>query len=146
MPNTVFARYSLKTRITFATLVIFAVCLWCLSFIAGQLLQKDMERQLGEQQFSTVSTVAESLNSEFSLRFDALSRVAEKLAPLLQGNTNLQAFLENNIALNSMFNGGVIAYRPDYTAIADFPVIGGLALTTRIVSRSSRQSRKGNRH
>ena len=124
MPNTVFARFSLKTRITLATLVIFAICLWCLSFVAGQLLQKDMERQLGEQQFSTVSTVAGLLNSEFGLRFDALSRVAEKLAPLLQDNTNLQAFLENNIALHSMFNGGVIAYRPDYTAIADFPVIG----------------------
>ena len=122
--NTVLARYSLKTRITFATLVIFAISLWLLSFIAGQLLQKDMERKLGEQQYSTVSAVAGSLDTEFSLRFDALHRVASVMAPFSQNSTDLQLFLDNRIALHSMFNGGVIAYRSDYTAIADSPVIG----------------------
>ena len=124
MSSTVLARDSLKTRITLFTLAIFAISLWSLSFLSDQMLRKDMERQLGEQQFSTVSTMAESLNSQFNLRFDALSRAAAVIAPLMQKNENLQAFLEGQIALHSMFNGGVMAYDTDATAIADFPVIG----------------------
>ena len=88
------------------------------------MLREDMERQLGEQQFATVSTVAASINSEINLRFDALSNVAARAVPFMQDSGALQVFLESRAALKSMFNGGFIVYRPDCTAIADSPMIG----------------------
>ena len=49
---------SLSTKITLAALGIFLAGIWSLSFYAGQILRKDMEARLGEQQFATVSLVA----------------------------------------------------------------------------------------
>lgn len=53
-------RQSLKTRITLATLGVFVVSLWMLSIAASRMLRSDMERLLGDQQFSTVSLLAAS--------------------------------------------------------------------------------------
>ncbi len=133
MPTTIHLWHSLKTRITLGTLAIFLVIVWTLLFLASQILRKDMERVLGEQQFSTVSILADQINREFGLRFDALSKVAAMATPLMHNSTALQSFLENRPALQSMFNGGIIVYRPDCTAIADFPVIGrvGVSYTDR---------------
>ena len=133
MQITVLPRHTLKTRITLATLAIFLVSLWTLLFLASQILRKDMERVLGEQQFSTVSIVADQINREFELRLNALSKVTAMVTPLMQDSRALQAFLENRPELLSLFNGGLIAHRPDCTAIADFPVIGrvGVSYTDR---------------
>jgi PAS domain S-box-containing protein len=124
MPFAGLNRHSLRARLTLVMLVIFALSLSSLSFISGQMLRQDMERQLGDQQFATVSTVAAAINSELSLRFDALSNVAAKATPHMQDSRALQTFLASRPALTSMFNGGFIVYRPDCTAIADFPVLG----------------------
>ncbi|MFZ4439303.1 MAG: hypothetical protein ACOYOS_12810 [Syntrophales bacterium] len=53
---------SLKTRVTVITLAIFLVGIWSLAFYASYTLQKDMERALGEQQFSKVSIIAAEIN------------------------------------------------------------------------------------
>lgn len=66
------ARHSLKTRITLSTLVIFVVGIWALTYWASQMLRQDMQRLLGEQQFSTVSAVASDINDELESRFKAL--------------------------------------------------------------------------
>ena len=58
MPLSVDVWYSLKTRITLTTLLIFLASLWALSFYASRVLQQDMQRQLAEQQFSTASMIA----------------------------------------------------------------------------------------
>ena len=49
---------SLKTRVTLLTLVIFLLTLWALVLYAGQLLRKDLERVIGEQQLSVVRIIA----------------------------------------------------------------------------------------
>ena len=46
MPLLVDVWYSLKTRITLTTLLIFLASLWALSFYASRVLQQDMQRQL----------------------------------------------------------------------------------------------------
>ena len=53
---------------------IFPAGIWSLSFYAGQILRKDMERRLGEQQFATVSLVASQVESELATRLHAGSR------------------------------------------------------------------------
>lgn len=52
MASTILPRLFLQTRITWATLAIFVLSLWPLSFFASRLLRQDTERLLGEQQFS----------------------------------------------------------------------------------------------
>jgi hypothetical protein len=72
----IFQWRSLKTRVTIFTLAIFLVSLWSLAFYAGRMLRQDMQRLLGEQQFSTV----------------LLERLGLKVAPLsigLQGAVDL---------------------------------------------------------
>ena len=47
-----FAWRSIKTKVVFATLGIFVLCIWTLTFYASRFLREDMEKLLGEQQFS----------------------------------------------------------------------------------------------
>ena len=128
MASTVLAWHSLKTRIALTTLVIFLASLWSLSFLASQILRKDMERLLGEQQLSTVSIVAAQISSELNLRFDALNRVAESIAPFMQDRTAMQSVLEERPIIHSLFSAGAIVYGLNNRAIADIPVITTLLL------------------
>ncbi len=124
MSSTAAFPHSLKSRITLAVLGVFLLILWTLSFLASQMLRKDMERMLGEQQFSTVSTMADSIQSALSLRYEALDRTASALAGDMRNGEALQAYLEGQTALPSLFNGGLIVYGPDNTGIAAIPVLG----------------------
>ena len=128
MPNSVRARFSLKTKITAATLTVFALSLWSLLFISDEMLRKKMELQIGEQQFSTVSAVAASLDSEVAVRFESLRNVAARIAPLLRNEKGVQAYLDNNPVLQSMFNGGVIAINRSAKAIAELPLVDRIGL------------------
>lgn len=125
---TILSRLSLKTKITVTTLAVFAFSLWSLLFFSDQLLHRKLERQIGEQQFSTVSTVAASLDSEFAVRFESLRNVASRMAPLLRNEKGVQAFLENRPVLQSMFNGGVIAFNRSAKAIAEVPLMDRIGL------------------
>ncbi|MDO9195193.1 PAS domain S-box protein [Rhodoferax sp.] len=117
---------SLNTRVTLSTLAIFLASLWSLSFYASQMLRKDMEQLLGEQQFSTVSMLADSINADVNDRWGALTTVAKTIGPALLGNAAaMQAFLDERPLLQSHFNGGVIAHRMDGTAIAEVPASAG---------------------
>ena len=119
---------SLKSRITLGVLGVFLLILWTLSFLASQMLRKDMERMLGEQQFSTVSTMAASIQSDLTLRYETLERTARALADHMRHGEVLQAALERQTALPSLFNGGLIVYGPDNTGIAAVPVLGQVGI------------------
>ena len=53
---------SLRTRLTLITLSIFLISVWSLAFIANRVLRDNMQRVLGEQQFATVSLLANEIN------------------------------------------------------------------------------------
>ena len=117
---------SLKTRVTLLTLGIFVLGIWALSFYASRMLKEDMRRVLGEQQFQTVSIVAEQVNDELTERLEALERIAQEMDGLLVANpAALQARLEQRPLLQNLFNGGVFATGVDGTAIADVPLSTG---------------------
>jgi PAS domain S-box-containing protein len=117
---------SLNTRVTIFTLIIFVVSLWSLAFYATRMLRTDMERQLGEQQFSTVSLVATDINWELDDRLKALEAVAGRVRPTLLGNpAALQIHLEERLGLLQMFNGGTFVTGIDGTAIASIPISVG---------------------
>ena len=121
-----FRRQSLKARVTIFTLIIFLIGMWSLALFATYMLRQDMQRLLGEQQFSAVSYMAADVNQELSLRLKALETLAETAAPLFsQGAASLQAHLEQRPLLQKLFNGGILALAPDGTAVADVPRAAG---------------------
>jgi PAS domain S-box-containing protein len=117
---------SVKARVTLSVLAISLASLWSLSYYASEMLHKDMERVLGKQQFSAVSVVAAQINRMVDSRLNALESIAASLAPTMRGApATTQARLEQLTLLPSLFNGGVIVYRTDGTAIAEVPVSAG---------------------
>ena len=115
-------KHSLKTRITLAMLGIFLVCMWSLSLYSTRMLNEDMVRLLGEQQFSAVSMVAAQINRELEIRFNALKDVADASVDIMpEGPAALQAFLEQRRVLHALFNGGIVIFGADGRAIADYP-------------------------
>ena len=121
---------SLKTRVTLFTLAIFVASIWALAFYASRMLRQDMQRLLGEQQYSIVSVLAADINQELGDRLNALEKVVERLTPAMLGDAaTMQRFLEDRPVLQTFFNGGVIAYRTDGTAIADsLPAAGRIGV------------------
>ena len=114
---------SLKTRVTLVTSLIFVVSLWALSFWASHMLRKDMERLLGEQQFSTVSIVASQVEREINVRIELLEKVAALLgSTMAESNAATQHLIELNPALEMLFNAGVVANDINGDVIADLPV------------------------
>ncbi|MEO8117792.1 MAG: PAS domain S-box protein [Rhodoferax sp.] len=107
-------------------LAVFLVGLWSLSFFASQMLRQDMGRLLGEQQFAMVTFVAAAVNRELDDRLVALKTVAQTVSPAMLGQAaTMQTLLQERPVLQRLFNGGVIAYRLDGTAIAEVPPSSG---------------------
>ncbi len=122
MTSTVLFRHSLKTRITLTTLGLFVASLWALSFYASQMLRKDMERLLGDQQFSIASFVAEEFDDEIGHRIAGLERVGSVITPeLLSKPAELQRFLDDRFVLHSLFNGDIAVVDPRGSAVAIAP-------------------------
>ena len=117
---------SLKTRVTLFTLAIFVLSIWATTFFASRLLQGDMQRLLGEQQFSTVSVIASNVNDRLSDRLRALEAIAVQIdADLLAHTVKLQTQLEERPILSIMFNAGTFATGVDGLAVASLPVTAG---------------------
>jgi PAS domain S-box-containing protein len=122
MPAKLLARHSLKTRITLATLSIFMISIWLLAFYASRMLREDMHRLLSEQQFSTVTFIADELDHELGDRLKSLEKVAGTVTPAMLANpASLQASLESRLILHAPFNAGVVAVSAAGVAIAEVP-------------------------
>ena len=122
MPLHGLARYSLKTRVTLLTLLIFVLSIWSLAFYASRLLRDDMQRSLSEQQFATVSFVAAQVNEELRDRMIGLEGIARQITPSMMAKpAEIQELLERRPFLNILFNAGVFVIGSEGTAIADSP-------------------------
>jgi len=122
----IFQWRSLKTRVTIFTLTFFLIGIWSLAFYSNYKLHNDMEKALGEQQFSTVSIIAAEINAGLDNMMKALEQVAALITPaMLADAATVQTFIETSPVFSMMFNGGVFVLLPDGTAIADFPLSTG---------------------
>ena len=120
---------SLKTRVTLFALAIFVVGIWSVAFYASRTLRADMQRLLGDQQFSMVSLLAAQVDNDIDERVKALELVAAHITPaMLNKPADLQAFLEQRPVFQKQFNTGVIALRADGVAIAEVPRSGRIGV------------------
>ncbi|MCX7162000.1 MAG: PAS domain-containing protein, partial [Rhodocyclales bacterium] len=102
-------RHSLKTRITLSALTVFVISIWMLSLYTSRMLREDMERLLGEQQFSTASFIASQVDDEMRDRLAALEQYAtRRVDPSMLGDpAALQIRLETSPTIQIMFNAGL---------------------------------------
>ena len=123
MGKSVFLLNSLKTRLVLGSLAIFLVSLWSLSFYVSHTLRRDMERLLGEQQYSMVSLVADRVDHEFEDRIAWLEEAARQTETVMPaGPEVVQEQLERWKNLFAKFNGGTFVTGVDGTAIAAIPL------------------------
>lgn len=116
---------SLKTRITLATLVIFLVSLWSLSYYASRMLHQDMEHLLGEQQFSMLSVVANAIDEDLEEQIKELEHAAGAIdSAWLKNPAVLQGIMARQIMLQNHFNAGVQVVGRDGVVIAEVPQTG----------------------
>ena len=117
---------SLKTRVTLFTLAIFVISIWSLAFYASRMLREDMQRLLGEQQYASVSLVADEVNRELDERLQTLKLVAQEFPLATPGPASgMQALLEQQRTLLAHFNGGLTLRNREGVAIADAPRSAG---------------------
>ena len=115
-------RVSLKTRVALFTLAIFVVCICLLALYASRMLRQDMQRLLGEHQFSTVSLVAGEVNQQVGERFNTMELVARDISPAMMANpSKLQALLAQRPVFRRMFNAGTFITDRDGTTLAAMP-------------------------
>ena len=119
-------RRSIKTRVTLFTLTIFLVSIWVLSFYASSVMHQNMQRLLGEQQFSAVRNIAEEINDELSNGKAGLEDLARHIDDRLMARPDaLLTMLEQSVFWGHMFNGGIFVTDARGTAIADVPLATG---------------------
>lgn len=119
-----FKWYSLKTRVTVLTLVIFLIGIWALSFYVMQTLRKNMERLLSEQQLSTVSFVAAAINQEMEIRLRGLEIIAQSASlGILENPAALHALLAQHPTLLNLFNAGISVTRTDDASTFSAPFL-----------------------
>jgi len=113
---------SLKTRVTLFALGIFLIGIWSLAFYSEKILRQDMERLLGEHQFSTAAFIAADIDVELRHRLRALEIASGGItAAMLDNAAAMQASLEHRPVFLSLFNGGIFVTRMDGIVIADAP-------------------------
>ncbi|MFZ6749391.1 EAL domain-containing protein [Undibacterium sp. Ren11W] len=113
----------LKTRLTLFTLLIFLISIWVLEIFASHMLRQDMQALLGQQQFSTVSVIADEINRELDGRIKALEFIASGVTPAMLSDTAaLQKSIEERVILQRMFNAGVLIVRADGSTLAEIPL------------------------
>jgi PAS domain S-box-containing protein len=111
---------SLKARVILTTLGIFLLSLGLLGAYASRMLRVDLERELGVQQFATVSLLAAQVDDDLRGRMQALQAIAGQISPTILADTpSLQQELDTHVVLNSLFNGGIFVTGTDGTVIAD---------------------------
>ena len=126
MKRNLFTWRSLKTRVTLLTLLTFVISIWAVAFYASRVLREDMQTELGEQQYATISGIAREIESRLSDRKIALQTIAKEITPKVMADTAaLQTLLEQRPLLQLLFNGGVFITRTDGTAVADLPISTG---------------------
>lgn len=70
---------STKTRFALFVLLFTLTIVWSGAFFFSRLLREEMSQQLGNQQYSAVATLAETINNQLDTRIQVLERVGRDM-------------------------------------------------------------------
>ena len=113
---------SIKSRVTLFTLATFIIGIWYLSYFVSLKLQKDMTKQIGEQQLSSTALLANQISNDLLERQTTLEKLAEKIGEISLNNaTQVQVFLEDRFIIRRDFNAGAYVTNFDGMTIATVP-------------------------
>lgn len=116
------ASLSLQNRITLMTLLVFLLGIWSVTLYATRSLREDFIQVIGNQQYSTVSTLATQLNDELEEGLAQLGHMAGEIDPdLLQSPQRLQDYLVRHSEHIRSFNGGLRVSDHNGKTLASFP-------------------------
>jgi len=122
MNLTRFQKNSLKTRITFFMLLIFLASIWILGYFAIQNQRENMQRILGDHQYTIASLMAADIQEQIAARVAALERVARTIAQRrITDPADLQIQLTEFPLFQALFNGGTFITDINGEAIASLP-------------------------
>lgn len=122
-------QFSFKFRVILFTLAIFMVSVLLFSTYLSQMLRKDMQQLLGDQQLATVRMVAQEINANFSDRLNALELVASGIDLSMMGKpATLLAYVEQRPLLTVLFNAGVFVVNKSGENIAETPPMGRIGM------------------
>jgi diguanylate cyclase (GGDEF)-like protein len=96
-------------------------------FIALPLFQEHVRELAVTQQMSIASYVARDVDNSITSRLALIHLFAAELPPELAGQPEkLQAWIKDRQQINPMFNGGLLAVRPDGRGLlAEYPAVPG---------------------
>ncbi len=113
---------SLQNRITLMTLLVFLLGIWSVTLYATRSLREDFIQVIGNQQYSTVSTLATQLNDELEEGLSQLGHMAGEIdSDLLRSPQRLQDYLVSHSEHIRPFNGGLRVADHNGKTLASFP-------------------------
>ena len=116
----IFHKYSLKARVTLFALVIFLISNWVVAIYASQILRADLQKLLGDQQFSTVFFLAAEANRDLNESLALLGKSAGMIdAEMMRHPGELSALIETRPVLQDRFSGGVAVLGLDGKVLAE---------------------------
>ena len=122
MASNSFKISSIKSRVTALTLTIFIIGVWLLSYDISQKLQKDIAKQISEQQLSTTALLANQINNDLVDRQTTLEDLAKRIGQIgLDNQAQLQSFLNERFIIKRDFNVGASIINFDGNVIASVP-------------------------
>lgn len=104
---------SLTTRVTVSGIGLMLLAIGALSMHATRQQRADMEQQLGAQQYATATFIAANIDREFSLRIDALHKIAAPITPeQMHKPWELRRLMAERPVFQGMFNAGTFVIDP----------------------------------
>ncbi|MDB5795861.1 MAG: Sensory box/GGDEF family protein [Noviherbaspirillum sp.] len=118
---------SLKFRIVALGVALIMIGVLVRHFIALPMIQGHLRELASSQQLSIASYVARDIDNSIASRLTLIERFAAELpAELARQPDKLNAWVKERQQINPMFNGGLLAVRPDGRGLlAEYPAVAG---------------------
>jgi len=115
-------RYSVKTRVTLITLLVFVLAIWTLAWYASTLLRHDTEQQAGAQQSTAVRLLARQINDQITTRLQALDALAQVTSAEPSASGVLPSSWQDRALLRGLFSGGLLVFDEGGAVVASAPL------------------------
>ena len=114
--------FSLKTKVVATASVVFVLFVASLSLISFNYFEREFKNSIYTAQFSLVSALTKTIDDKLRISHGALIASAAKVPSDVMSNPDkAQAFLDQQAALQSMFDTGLLIVGKDGNLIAESP-------------------------